>query len=363
MASTPTKNVVPSESYDDLRFNSGKLDEFITSSADQYTDRLGGTHLTARGLQNSVAGALLPENNLSDVQSADSSLSNLGAGTAGIAVFKTGTADAARTSIAAAASGANGDITSITGLTTALTVAQGGTGAKTAAAARANLQAATSGANSDITSITGLTTALSIAQGGTGSTTAAGARTSLGLGTLSTQNSSSVSITGGSIAGITDLAVADGGTGASTAATARANLGAKADGGVTDASSANAGQVGEILTVTTTATANTSSVAVNAAQLALTAGDWEISGVIRLNSTSAPYTVFVAGFNTTSAAQPSFPNAIQLNIPTSSTTQQAPVPTMRLNVSAATTIYLVALAIFASGTSTVDGYIRARRVR
>jgi len=35
---------------------------------------------------------------------------------------------------------------------------------------------------------------------------------------------SSVSITGGSVTGITDLAVADGGTGASTAAAARANL-------------------------------------------------------------------------------------------------------------------------------------------
>ncbi|UYM56783.1 pyocin knob domain-containing S74 family peptidase [Leclercia adecarboxylata] len=47
---------------------------------------------------------------------------------------------------------------------------------------------ASAGANSDITSLTGLTTALSIAQGGTGSTTAAGARTSLGLGTVSTFN-------------------------------------------------------------------------------------------------------------------------------------------------------------------------------
>ena len=42
---------------------------------------------------------------------------------------------------------------------------------------------------------------------------------------MSTQASSSVSITGGSIAGITDLALADGGTGASTAAAARTNLG------------------------------------------------------------------------------------------------------------------------------------------
>jgi hypothetical protein len=44
------------------------------------------------------------------------------------------------------------------------------------------------------------------------------------LGTISTQDSDDVSITGGSIAGITDLAVADGGTGASTAAGARTNL-------------------------------------------------------------------------------------------------------------------------------------------
>ena len=51
------------------------------------------------------------------------------------------------------------------------------------------------------------------------------ARTNLGLGTIATQASNSVTITGGSISGITDLALADGGTGASDAATARTNLG------------------------------------------------------------------------------------------------------------------------------------------
>jgi microcystin-dependent protein len=42
-------------------------------------------------------------------------------------------------------------------------------------------------------------------------------RTTLGLGTIATQNANNVSITGGSVTGITDLALADGGTGASLA--------------------------------------------------------------------------------------------------------------------------------------------------
>ena len=59
---------------------------------------------------------------------AGGALINLGGTTAGIAVFTAGTTAAARLAIAAAASGANSDITSLSGLTTPLTVAQGGTG-------------------------------------------------------------------------------------------------------------------------------------------------------------------------------------------------------------------------------------------
>jgi hypothetical protein len=44
------------------------------------------------------------------------------------------------------------------------------------------------------------------------------------LGTIATQNANNVTISGGSITGITDLAIADGGTGASTAQTAINNL-------------------------------------------------------------------------------------------------------------------------------------------
>ncbi len=46
-----------------------------------------------------------------------------------------------------------------------------------------------------------------------------------GGGSMASQNSDSVAITGGSVTGITDIAIADGGTGSSTAAGARTNLG------------------------------------------------------------------------------------------------------------------------------------------
>ena len=55
-------------------------------------------------------------------------------------------------------------------------------------AARTNLSAAASGVNSDITSLTGLTTALSVGQGGTGGNTQALGRTGLGLGNTATFN-------------------------------------------------------------------------------------------------------------------------------------------------------------------------------
>lgn len=54
------------------------------------------------------------------------------------------------------------------------TIAQGGTGAANASGARSNLGAAASGANSDITSLSGLTSALSVGQGGTGATSLSG---------------------------------------------------------------------------------------------------------------------------------------------------------------------------------------------
>lgn len=98
---------------------------------------------------------------------------------------------------------------------TPLPVGQGGTGAQTAQDARTNLAVTKTGED---------TTYAFRANNLSDLNSASTARTNLGLGTIATQDASNVSITGGSVAGITDLAVADGGTGASTAANARVNL-------------------------------------------------------------------------------------------------------------------------------------------
>lgn len=51
MATQPTNLPVPSESARDLKFNAGKIDEFVTSLALKYADRFGGEHYTIEGLR------------------------------------------------------------------------------------------------------------------------------------------------------------------------------------------------------------------------------------------------------------------------------------------------------------------------
>ena len=54
MATQPTNLPVPSESPRDLKFNAGKIDEFVTSLALQYIDRFGNSHYTIEGLKQLV---------------------------------------------------------------------------------------------------------------------------------------------------------------------------------------------------------------------------------------------------------------------------------------------------------------------
>lgn len=59
MATTPTNLPVPSESPRDLKFNAGKIDEFVTSLAHSYIDRFGNEHYTIEGLRWLIQQAIL----------------------------------------------------------------------------------------------------------------------------------------------------------------------------------------------------------------------------------------------------------------------------------------------------------------
>ena len=165
----------------------------------------------------SIATPISISNGGTGATTSGSALINLGGTSYGIGVFTASSAGNARNSILAAAQGANSDITSLSGLTTPLSIAQGGTNATTAAGARTSLSAASSGANSDITSITGLTTALSVAQGGTSQTTFTNGQLLIGNTTGNTLTKatltagSGVSITNGT-GSITIAATGSGGT-------------------------------------------------------------------------------------------------------------------------------------------------------
>lgn len=58
MATIPTQDPVASESPRDLKFNAGKIDEFVTSLALKYIDRFGTEHYTIDGLKQLVLGQI-----------------------------------------------------------------------------------------------------------------------------------------------------------------------------------------------------------------------------------------------------------------------------------------------------------------
>lgn len=133
--------------------------------------------------------------------------------------------------------------------------------------------------------------------------------------------------------------------------------------GVTDGTDAATGEVGELISNQTSGTSVTSGTAFNATSISLTPGDWDVTGVIRFDPSAAVLTVAVGGVTPTSATQPGFPYAAQSSFGSASSTQQMPVPTRRVSITANTTFYLVGVATFGSGTVTANGFLRARRVR
>lgn len=109
--------------------------------------------------------------------------------------------------------------------------------------------------------------------------------------------------------------------------------------------------------------------AANVAAITLTAGDWDVTGIISFvpaNTTSV--TVVLGSFSQSSGGLDVTPGRITdppmgTVVYSGATAIHSPMPTCRLSLAAPTTLYLVAFATFTVAANVGYGMIRARRMR
>lgn len=189
-----------------------------------------------------------------------------------------------------------------------------------------------------------------------------------GLGTMATQNASSVAITGGSIngtpiGGVTPTSAVFTSITASGLITPSTTNGLK---GTVLGDNAIAGSVGEFVTSSVTSVALTSGTPANVTSISLTAGDWDVEGNVVI--TAAVTTVFqnakisVNSVSATDAATPDFSWLTGVTFGVNATYSNR-APTQRFNLTTTTTIFLVCSPTFTTSTATAAGRIRARRIR
>lgn len=214
-----TMNPVPSSDPRDLDDNAQAFDRFLQSTSASEPDRLGVERKTWYQMEQDAAALVSPNvSALAGLSGAPGrgfyftgagamslyALSSLGRTLGGIA-----DAAAGRAALGAAASGANSDILSLSGLTTALSIAQGGTGNTTGLAATA-----TALATSRSISTTGDAT-WTVNFNGTANATAAITLAASGVG-AGTYGSVTVNAKGLVTAASTVTPIANGGTGATS---------------------------------------------------------------------------------------------------------------------------------------------------
>jgi hypothetical protein len=206
-----------------------------------------------------------------------------------------------------------------------------------------NTNGAHNGPNSDITSLTGLTTPLSIGQGGTG-VGAVGA-----AGTIPVSDGSAFAWSNTVNGPLT--------------VTGAVNLNGKPNNitGVTDNSNAAAGMVGEYLTASGGPFAVATGAVYTGINLSLSAGDWDVWGFAAIASGSN-CSIFMATISTTSGAlgigtQLVFTSAI---LGPGSVILAA---LQRISLGAPAPVYLGTRNDYASGSVSINGTIYARRVR
>ena len=136
--------------------------------------------------------------------------------------------------------------------------------------------------------------------------------------------------------------------------------------GVIDGSSAAAGKLGEYVVANPSGQAVTTNTPLNVGSISLTAGDWDVTGVINFNcATTTSVTLLQACSNNTSATMTSVgvSQVYSAFVPGNGNSLNFALPTVRYSLTTTTTIYLVANATFTISTMTSGGQLRARRVR
>lgn len=138
--------------------------------------------------------------------------------------------------------------------------------------------------------------------------------------------------------------------------------------GTTTNDNAIAGDIGEYVEsviASGSAVSLTDTTAKTVTSISLTAGDWDVTGVVDYVLTGATATHFKSGSSSTSAtfgAQDTFVD-LPLITTTLSDTLGHIIPTTRFSLASTTTVYLVGQATFSAGTVDAYGTIRARRMR
>lgn len=142
--------------------------------------------------------------------------------------------------------------------------------------------------------------------------------------------------------------------------------------GTTTNNDVQAGSVGELITASLAVGSQinlTNNVPANIISISLTAGDWDVSGVLHFNYGATDSIGFLVGSTSSTSAthgavdtqtQLVFPSAGQVN--GNQTPHRMSVPMNRFKLSGTTTVFLVATAAFTGGYAS-HGMIRARRIR
>jgi hypothetical protein len=154
-------------------------------------------------------------------------------------------------------------------------------------------------------------------------------------------------------------------TGSSTAPS-WGNINASSIVGTTTNDSASAGRVGEFVssTVANTTVSLTSGTPANVTSISLTAGDWDVSGMVIFNTAGTTVmSAQVAGVSSTSATLVTYQFANIAGTQSAGAGGNVVTPVVRISLSATTTVYLVAQGNFTTSTCQAGGVIRARRAR